>query len=146
MLQHRMNIKRARVELQENLGRTPTNEEIRVHLGITADRFRDILRTNMRTSSLHEHDRVTGREKVENFVSGEDALTTYASSTSMVQYGLDDVVSATGPSLNLFTQLHCFSFAWSFIRMELFCEVLELQCCCVGLGLISQFGERRLIF
>lgn len=47
----------------------------------------------MRTSSLHEHDRITGREKVENLVSEEDALDTLAGGTSMVQYGLDDVVS-----------------------------------------------------
>ena len=93
MLQHRVNIKRARLEFQEKFGRTPTNEEIRKHLGITADRFRDILRTNVRTSSIYEHDRLTGREKVENLVSEEDALNSYTGSASMVQYGLDDVVS-----------------------------------------------------
>jgi len=89
-----VNIKRAKVDLAAELGRPPTNEEIGKHLGITADRFRDILRTNMRTSSLHEHDRVTGREKVENLVSDEDAMSAYARGTSMVQYGLDDVVWA----------------------------------------------------
>lgn len=91
-VQHRVNIKRARGELTDELGRPPTNEEIRNRLGITADRFRDILRTNVRPSSLHEHDRLTGREKVENLVSEEDALSTYARGTSMVLYGLDDVV------------------------------------------------------
>jgi len=93
-VQHRVNIKRTTGELAAELGRPPTNEEIRNRLGITADRFRDILRTNVRPSSLHELDRVTGREKVENLVSEEDALSTYARGTSMVLYGLDDVVWA----------------------------------------------------
>ncbi|XP_024360985.1 RNA polymerase sigma factor sigE, chloroplastic/mitochondrial isoform X2 [Physcomitrium patens] len=98
---HRVNIQRAKVELFSELGRQPTNDEIRKHLGITADRFRDILRTNMRTSSLHEHDRITGREKVENLVSEEDALDTLAGGTSMVQYGLDDVLDSLRPKENL---------------------------------------------
>ncbi|KAG0602168.1 hypothetical protein M758_11G164300 [Ceratodon purpureus] len=98
---HRVNIKRARVELEEKLGRPPTNDEIQNHLGIAADRFRDILRTNMRPSSLHEVDRVTGREKVENLASDEDAMTTYAGSTSMVQYGLDDVLDSLRPKENI---------------------------------------------
>lgn len=55
----------------------------------------------MRTSSLHEHDRITGREKVENLVSEEDALDTLAGGTSMVQYGLDDVLDSLRPKENL---------------------------------------------
>lgn len=98
---HRVNIKRVRGELAAELGRQPTNEEIRNRLGITADRFRDILRTNVRPSSLHEHDRVTGREKVENLVSEEDALSTYARGTSMVLYGLDDVLDSLRPKENI---------------------------------------------
>lgn len=98
---HRVNIKRARGELAAELGRPPTNEEIRNRLGIAADRFRDILRTNVRPSSLHEHDRVTGREKVENLVSEEDALSTYARGTSRVLYGLDDVLDSLRPKENL---------------------------------------------
>lgn len=98
---HRVNIKRARVELEGTLGRPPTNEEVRKHLGITADRFRDILRTNLRPASLHEHDRVTGREKVENLVSDEDAMATYASSSTIVQHGLDDVLDSLRPNENL---------------------------------------------
>lgn len=94
-----VNIKRARIDLTAELGRTPTNEEIRKHLGLSEDRFRDILRTNIRTSSIHDVDRVTGRERVENLASEEDALSMYARGTSMVQYGIDDVVCTPFPDL-----------------------------------------------
>jgi len=98
---HMVNIKRTKIDLTAELGRTPTNEEIRKHLGLSEDRFRDILRTNIRTSSIHEHDRVTGRERVENLASEEDALSMYARGTSMVQYGIDDVLDSLRPKENL---------------------------------------------
>jgi RNA polymerase sigma factor len=93
LLQHRVNIKRTAMELRLELDRPPTNNEIMQRLGIPADRFRDIQRTNMRTLSLHEHDRITGRERVENLVDNEDVMSAVANKTSMLRYGMDDVVN-----------------------------------------------------
>lgn len=104
LLQHRVNIKRTAMELRLELDRSPTNNEIMQRLGIPADRFRDIQRTNMRTLSLHEHDRITGRERVENLVDNQDVMSAVANKTSMLRYGMDDVVN----TLHLFLTFNLF--------------------------------------
>lgn len=99
------------------LGRPPTNEEILEHSGLSADRFRDIVRTNMRVGSLHERDRITGQEVVENLVDSEDASTAVANNTAMLRYGMDDVV--------------CISFLFFASAVHASLCLLQMECLAV---------------
>lgn len=100
--QHKFNIRRARFELMLDLGRPATDAEVAAKVGLGQDRFRDIVRSNMRTRSLHERSRVTGEEHIENFPDLEcmESKLWRSPGDASLRLGMDDVVGPTRfPSL-----------------------------------------------
>ncbi|KAL3677508.1 hypothetical protein R1sor_027456 [Riccia sorocarpa] len=68
---HKWNIKRARLDLLMELGRAPTDEEVRERMGLAPDRYRDILRSSVGMRSIHERSLVTGEELAENIADSQ---------------------------------------------------------------------------
>jgi RNA polymerase sigma factor len=89
----KVNIKRAKLDLALELGRNPTSKEVMQRLGLGVDRYHDILRTTMRTTSLHLRDRITGEEKVEILADTDNASSMMLGGRNMLRVGMDDVVS-----------------------------------------------------
>ncbi len=92
-MQQKVSIKHAKLDLALELGRNPTSKEVMQRLGLGVDRYHDILRTTMRTTSLHSRDRITGEEKVENLADTDDASSMMLGGRNMLRVGMDDVVS-----------------------------------------------------
>jgi RNA polymerase sigma factor len=92
-LQQKVNIKRAKLDLALDLGRSPTSKEVMQRLGLGVDRYHDILRTTMQTTSLHLRDRITGEEKIDNLADTDDASSMMLGGRNMLRAGVDDVVS-----------------------------------------------------
>lgn len=96
---HKFNIRRARFELMLDLGRPATDAEVAAKVGLGQDRFRDIVRSNMRTRSLHERSRVTGEEHIENFPDLEcmESKLWRSPGDASLRLGMDDVLDSLKP-------------------------------------------------
>ncbi|KAL2636187.1 hypothetical protein R1flu_007666 [Riccia fluitans] len=68
---HKWSIKRTRLDLLVELGRAPTDEEVRERLGLAPERYRDILRSSIGAKSIHERSLLTGEELVANVVDSQ---------------------------------------------------------------------------
>nr|QIE09856.1 sigma factor 5 [Anthoceros angustus] len=96
---HKLNIKRARLELLLKLERPASDEEVAAKLGLKQDRFRDIVRSTLYTRSLYERSRVTGEEHVQNFADCENLETKLLrlSGDALLRLGMDDVLDSLKP-------------------------------------------------
>lgn len=97
----KVNIKRAKLDLALELGRSPTSKEVMQQLGLGVDRYHDILRTTMQTTSLHLRDRITGEEKIDNLADTDDASSMMLGGRNMLRAGVDDVLDSLKPKENL---------------------------------------------
>jgi RNA polymerase sigma factor len=97
-MQERQEINKAREELAFELGRAPTDEEVIGRVGISQERYRDVLRMTRPTYSLHSRNRVTQEELI-NEVTDDDAIGVDAGKhNTLLRLAIDDLVSHESPS------------------------------------------------
>lgn len=98
-VQERQEISKAREELSFELGRAPTDEEVIKRVGISQQRYRDVLRMTRPTYSLHSRNRVTQEELI-NEVTDNDAIGVDAGKhNTLLRLAIDDLVSLLPLSL-----------------------------------------------
>jgi RNA polymerase sigma factor len=95
MESERQEIGKAREELAFELGRPATDEEVRRKVGISPQRYRDVLRMTRPTYSLHARNRVTQEELI-NEVTDDDAIGVDAGGrhNTLLRLAIDDLVSS----------------------------------------------------
>jgi RNA polymerase sigma factor len=97
-MQERQEINKAREELAFELGRAPTEEEVIGRVGISQERYRDVLRMTRPTYSLHSRNRVTQEELI-NEVTDDDAIGVDAGKhNTLLRLAIDDLVSLLPPT------------------------------------------------
>lgn len=97
----KLDIQRATLDLLFQLGRAPTDEEIRSKLGLKKERYDEVVRASRRVLSLNEYDRTTKEELINTIIDQENGNHTYISPQTMLRLGLDDVLDSLKPKENL---------------------------------------------
>ncbi|CAN6345677.1 unnamed protein product [Urochloa humidicola] len=101
MESERQEISKAREELAFELGRTPTDEEVIKRVGISQERYRDVLRMTRPTYSLHSRNRVTQEELI-NEVTDDDAIGVDAGKhNTLLRLAIDDLLDSLKPKESL---------------------------------------------
>lgn len=97
----KLDIQRATLDLLFQLGRAPTDEEIRWKLGLKKERYDEVVRASKRVVSLNEYDRTTKEELINTIVDQEKGNYTSISPQTMLRLGLDDVLDSLKPKESL---------------------------------------------
>eukprot|EP00249_Psilotum_nudum_P017940 c26561_g1_i1 orf=392-2086(-) len=99
----KITIKKTTLELLLELGRAPTHEEIMQRLGLEKGRYIEVLRSGRENPSLHNIDRITGKQVFENVADPEETSTTHwnLSGETMLRLGVDDVLDSLKPKESL---------------------------------------------
>lgn len=102
MESERQEIGKAREELAFELGRPATDEEVRRKVGISPERYRDVLRMTRPTYSLHARNRVTQEELI-NEVTDDDAIGVDAGGrhNTLLRLAIDDLLDSLKPKESL---------------------------------------------
>ncbi|CAD6332675.1 unnamed protein product [Miscanthus lutarioriparius] len=102
MESERQEIGKAREELAFELGRPATDEEVRRKVGISPQRYRDVLRMTRPTYSLHARNRVTQEELI-NEVTDDDAIGVDAGGrhNTLLRLAIDDLLDSLKPKESL---------------------------------------------
>ncbi|XP_039836927.1 RNA polymerase sigma factor sigE, chloroplastic/mitochondrial-like [Panicum virgatum] len=101
MESERQEINKAREELAFELGRAPTDEEVIGRVGISQERYRDVLRMTRPTYSLHSRNRVTQEELI-NEVTDDDAIGVDAGKhNTLLRLAIDDLLDSLKPKESL---------------------------------------------
>ncbi|OEL12738.1 RNA polymerase sigma factor sigE, chloroplastic/mitochondrial [Dichanthelium oligosanthes] len=101
MESERQEISKAREELAFELGRAPTDEEVVRRVGISQERYRDVLRMTRPTYSLHSRNRVTQEELI-NEVTDDDAIGVDAGkNNTLLRLAIDDLLDSLKPKESL---------------------------------------------
>lgn len=114
MESERQEIGRAREELAFELGRPPTDEEVRARVGLSPQRYRDVLRMARPTYSLHARNRVTQEELIGEVTDAEAVgVDAGGKHDALLRLAIDDLVSLLDflqlivGQYMLTTQTHC---------------------------------------
>ncbi|WVZ99751.1 hypothetical protein U9M48_045007 [Paspalum notatum var. saurae] len=101
-MQERQEISKAREELAFELGRAPTDEEVIKRVGISQERYRDVLRMTRPTYSLHSRNRVTQEELI-NEVTDDEAIGVDAAgkNNTLLRLAIDDLLDSLKPKESL---------------------------------------------
>lgn len=97
----KIDIQRATLDLVFQLGRAPTDEEIRWKLDLKKERYDEVVRASKRVVSLNEYDRTTKEELINTIVDQEKGNYTSISPQTMLRLGLDDVLDSLKPKESL---------------------------------------------
>ncbi|KAF8716434.1 hypothetical protein HU200_026313 [Digitaria exilis] len=101
MESERQEISKAREELAFELGRAPTDEEVIRRVGISQERYRDVLRMTKPTYSLHSRNRVTQEELI-NEVTDDEAIGADAGKhNTLLRLAIDDLLDSLKPKESL---------------------------------------------
>lgn len=93
LTQLKLDIQRTTLDLLLQLGRAPTDEEIRSKLGLKKERYNEVVRASKRVMSLNEYDRTTKEELINTIPDQENGNYSSIPPQTMLRLGLDDVVS-----------------------------------------------------
>jgi DNA-directed RNA polymerase specialized sigma subunit len=93
LTQLKLDIQRTTLDLLLQLGRAPTNEEIRSKLGLKKERYNEVVRASKRVMSLNEYDRTTKEELINTIPDQENGNYSSIPPQNMLRLGLDDAVS-----------------------------------------------------
>ncbi|CAM6102440.1 unnamed protein product [Calypogeia fissa] len=97
---HKLNIKRARLDLLVELERAPTDDEVMERLGLARERFRDIVNSSVRTGSMNRKSNTTGEELVETVADRPDAERVgvpRSGDDASLRFGVNDVLDSLKP-------------------------------------------------
>lgn len=97
----KLDIQRATLNLLLQLGRAPTDEEIRSKLGLKKERYNEVVRASKRVMSLNEYDRSTKVELINTIPDQENENYSSIPPQTMLRLGLDDVLDSLKPKESL---------------------------------------------
>lgn len=92
MIQVRAEIQRAKLELLFELQRMPTDEEITERVGISTDRYHEVMKASKSVSSLHARNRVTQEELINGITDLDGVEGDKRQQPALLRLALDDVV------------------------------------------------------
>lgn len=102
MESERQEIGRAREELAFELGRPPTDEEVRARVGLSPQRYRDVLRMARPTYSLHARNRVTQEELIGEVTDAEAVgVDAGGKHDALLRLAIDDLLDSLKPKESL---------------------------------------------
>ncbi|XP_051122984.1 RNA polymerase sigma factor sigE, chloroplastic/mitochondrial-like [Andrographis paniculata] len=97
----RVDIQRARLELSFELQRLPTDEEIIDRLGLSAERYREVMRVSKPVSSLHARHAVTQEEFINGITNVDGVEGDKRRPHALLRLALDDVLDSLKPKESL---------------------------------------------
>lgn len=101
LTQLKLDIQRTTLDLLLQLGRAPTDEEIRSKLGLKKERYNEVVRASKRVMSLNEYDRTTKEELINTIPDQENGNYSSIPPQTMLRLGLDDVLDSLKPKESL---------------------------------------------
>lgn len=107
--QHKLNIRKTRLDLLVELERAPTHEEVMERLGLAPERYRHIMGSSVQTRSMNKKSERTGEELVESLADKSDpaerAGIPSTGDDASVRFGVNDVVSFRNQIVEILHQL-----------------------------------------
>ncbi|CAI9775064.1 unnamed protein product [Fraxinus pennsylvanica] len=97
----RVEIKRAKLELMFELQRLPTEEEIIERVGISPERYHEVLRASKSVYSLHARHAVTHEEFINGITDIDGAEGDKRTQPALLRLALDDVLDSLKPKESL---------------------------------------------
>lgn len=91
-MQIRVEILRAKLELTFELGREPTEEEIYEKVGISCERYREVMRASKSVISLHARHATTQEEFISGITDVDGVGGDKRRQPALLRLALDDVV------------------------------------------------------
>ena len=92
-MQVRVEIQRAKLELLFELHREPTEEEIIEKVGISPERYQEVMRASKSVASLHSRHSVTQEEFINGITDVDGVGGDHRRQPALLRLALDDVVS-----------------------------------------------------
>lgn len=97
----RVEIQKAKLELMFELKRMPTEEEILERVGISAERYHDVMRASNSVSSLHSRNQITQEELINGIVDVDGVGSNNQRQPALRRLVLDDVLDSLKPKESL---------------------------------------------
>nr|GMC98572.1 RNA polymerase sigma factor sigE, chloroplastic/mitochondrial [Ipomoea batatas] len=97
----RAEIQRAKLELLFELQRMPTDEEITERVGISTDRYHEVMKASKPVSSLHARNRVTQEELINGITDLDGVEGDKRQQPALLRLALDDVLDSLKPKESL---------------------------------------------
>lgn len=88
-----MEIQRAKLELSFELHREPTEEEIIERVGISPERYQEVMKASKSVASLHSRHAVTQEEFINGITDVDGVGGDHRRQPALLRLALDDVVS-----------------------------------------------------
>lgn len=101
-MQVRQDVQKAKLELSFELGRPPNDEEIVDRVGISLERYHDVMKASKPVFSLHSKHAVTQEEFIDGITDIDGAGGDKRRQPVLVRLALDDVVSYSNIFLVLY--------------------------------------------
>ncbi|XP_031095702.1 RNA polymerase sigma factor sigE, chloroplastic/mitochondrial-like [Ipomoea triloba] len=97
----RAEIQRAKLELLFELQRMPTDDEITERVGISTDRYHEVMKASKPVSSLHARNRVTQEELINGITDLDGVEGDKRQQPALLRLALDDVLDSLKPKESL---------------------------------------------
>ncbi|KAK9724735.1 hypothetical protein RND81_05G095400 [Saponaria officinalis] len=97
----RMEIQKARLELMFELKRMPTDEEVMAKVGISPERYQEVMRAANSVASLHSKHRLTQEEFIDGITDVDGVGTDKRRQPALLRLALDDVLDSLKPKESL---------------------------------------------
>lgn len=88
-----MEIQRAKLELMFELKRMPREEEIMERIGISPERYKEVMRASNSVSSLHARHQLTQEEFIKGITDVDGVGSNKQRQPALLRLAIDDVVS-----------------------------------------------------
>ena len=105
-MQFRAEIQKAKLEMMFSLKRMPTDEEIIEKVGISPERYHEVMRASKPVSSLHSRHATTQEEYINGITDVDGVEGDNRRKPALLRLAIDDVVLI--PSVDLRLICHCF--------------------------------------
>ncbi|KAH9622919.1 hypothetical protein KSS87_016476, partial [Heliosperma pusillum] len=97
----RMEIQKAKLELMFELKRMPTDEEVTDKVGISLERYHEVMRAANSVASLHSRNRVTQEEHIDGITDIDGVGGDKRKQPALLRLALDDVLDSLKPKESL---------------------------------------------
>ncbi|KAK9121797.1 hypothetical protein Syun_019414 [Stephania yunnanensis] len=97
----RLDIRRAKLELSFDLGRVPTEEVIIEKVGISPERYQEVMRASKPVLSLHAKHAITQEEYINGITDIDDVRGDKRKQPALLRLALDDVLDSLKPKESL---------------------------------------------
>lgn len=97
----RVEIQRAKLELMFDLKRMPTEEEIMERVGISPERYKEVMRASNSVASLHSRHQVTQEEFIKGITDVDGVGSDKQRQPALLRLAIDDVLDSLKPKESL---------------------------------------------